>query len=449
MSWLERGRQRSRREVITRGVVLVAVVGFVVIAYAVIVLGGGALFSDPTSAHGTLSILATAVVALCFDPVQTRLDALVSRSVYGGQLSPYEALRRFSGTLTGSEPAEALPARMAQVLAEGTGAEWSQVWIVVGEQPLLAATWPAGAQQAEEAADAMSDPREGEAVGRRWLPVSHGGELLGVLVVQEHKHVPLTSVEERLFAGLASQAGLVLQGARLHTELELRLAELSTRADELRSSRQRLVDMQDNERRLLERDIHDGAQQHLVALAVNLRLAQTLAARSSPRAVAVLAGQKRAAADAIATLVHLSQGIYPPLLGEAGLAAALHAAVGTSVIPVQITASGMRRYAADIEAAAYFCCLEALQNAAKHSGATLIRLSLIGDHGDLQFSIEDDGTGFEPSRSPAGNGLANMRDRIESVGGTLTMESVPGSRTRVQVWIPVAAIVPRRPDRDG
>ena len=101
----------------------------------------------------------------------------------------------------------------------------------------------------------------------------HGGELLGVLVVQERAHVPLTSVEERLFAGLAGQAGLVLRGARLRAELELRGAELSARADELRASRERLVDAQDDERRLLERDIHDGAQQHLVALAVNLRLA--------------------------------------------------------------------------------------------------------------------------------------------------------------------------------
>jgi signal transduction histidine kinase len=449
MSRLGRTRRRSRREVTTRAIVLTGLTGFVALAYAVIVLGGGALFSDPTSAHGTLSILATAVVALSFDPVQTRLDTVVSQTVYGGHLSPYDALRQFSGTLTGSEPAEALPTRMAQVLAEGTGAEWAQVWIVLDEQPLLAATWPAVAEQPEQATRTASDPREGDAAGRRWLPVSHSGELLGVLVVQEHQHIPLTSVEERLFTGLASQAGLVLRGARLHTELELRLAELSTRAHELRSSRQRLVDLQDNERRLLERDIHDGAQQHLVALAVNLRLAQTLAARSSPRAVTVLAGQQQAATDAIATLVHLSQGIYPPLLGEAGLAAALHAATATSAIPVHITASGMRRYAADIEAAAYFCCLEALQNATKHSSATQIQLTLIGDHGDLQLSIHDNGTGFEPNQSPTGNGLANMRDRIESVGGTLTLQPMPGEGTRVQAWIPVAAIVPQHSNRNA
>jgi signal transduction histidine kinase len=429
--------------VITRGLVLVGLTGFVVIVYVLVVLGGGELFADPTSAHATLSILATAVLALSFDTVQNRLEILVSRTVYGGQLSPYEALRQFSGTLTGSEAAEELPARMAQVLAEGTGAQWAQVWIVVAEQPLLAATWP---PTAEEVGTGRSDPRDSDAAGRRWLPVRHDRELLGVLVVQEHSHIPLTSVEEGLFAGLASQAGLVLRGARLHTELELRLAELSTRADELRLSRQRLVDVQDDERRLLERDIHDGAQQHMVALAVNLRLAQTLAVRNPQRAVAMLEGQQRAVADAIATLTHLSQGIYPPMLGAEGLVAALQAAVNSSAIPVHTTFRGVRRYSADIEAAAYFCCLEALQNAMKHSGASLIRLTLIGDHGDVQLGIEDNGTGFAPGQSPAGNGLANMRDRIESVGGTFTMESTLGTGTRVEVWIPVAAIVPHPSD---
>ena len=250
---------------------------FVVLVYVVIVLGGGVLIGHTASPSVPLSVLATAVVALAFEPVQARLEAFASRTMHGGVASPYDVLSRFSETVSGSYAAEELPSRMARVLAEGTGAEWSQVWLVVGDRPRLAATWPPEATR-ERAAGDLRDTVEDEVAGRRSLEVRHGSEVLGVLVVQEHEHRPLTTVEERLFEGLARQAGPVLRGARLRAQLELRRAELSARADELRGSRERLVDLQDEERRLLERDIHDGAQQHLVALAVNLRLAQTLAA---------------------------------------------------------------------------------------------------------------------------------------------------------------------------
>ena len=204
----------------------------------------------------------------------------------------------------------------------------------------------------------------------------HGDEVLGALVVRERPGVAMTPVEERLFAGLADQAGLVLRGARLRTELELRLAALSTRAEELRVSRERLVDAHDAERRRLERDIHDGAQQHLVALAVNLRLAGTLAGRSPDRADALLAEQERAGTEAIATLVRLARGIFPPRLEAAGVAEALRPAVEAMGPSVELRATGVGRYPPAIEATAYFCCLEALQNAAKHAQASSTRVAL-------------------------------------------------------------------------
>ena len=268
----------------------------------------------------------------------------------------------------------------------------------------------------------------------------HGGDLLGVLVVQEHKDRPLSSTETRLFAGLAEQAGPVLHGARLRAELGQRLAELSMRAEELRTSRLRLVEAQDAERRVLERDIHDGAQQHLVALAVNLRLAETLAGRSRERADALLAEQEVAAAEAIAVLMALSRGIYPAALGADGLVPALEAAVGTSAIPVEVVAVDVGRYAADVEATAYFCCLEAVQNAAKHSGATAIRVLIDGHDGMLTFLVEDDGVGFDPATTPAGTGLSNLRDRIESAGGTLTTETTPGGGTRIRAALPARPV---------
>ena len=431
---MTRLRRRSRREWSVTAVVYGGLLLFVIAVYAALVVGGGLLLGRTSSADVALSVVATAVVALAFDRVQAHLESVASRVLHGGLPSPFDVLRQFSGTVAGRYAAEDLPVQMSRVLAEGTGAEWAQVWLVVGGRPTLAATWPVGAAGLE---DGGADPRGAVRQGRRSLDVRHGRELLGLLVVQEHPQVPLTSVEERLFSGLAAQAGLVLRGASLRLQLEQRAAELSTRADELRSSRQRLVDAQDSERRLLERDIHDGAQQHLVALAVNLRLAQTLAARSPDRAQVLLTGQELAAADAIATLRLLSRGIYPQLLTDHGLAAALGAVADTSPVPVEITSGGLPRQSARLEAAAYFCCLEALQNATKHSGATAIRVDLRRADGELVITVVDDGTGFDIRHDSTGTGLTNMRDRVESMDGTLAVDST-AQGTRVRATLPIS-----------
>lgn len=404
------------------------VVGFVVATYVVVVLGGGALIGRTSSPHVGLSVLATAVVAVGFDPLVSRLQAWTARTVLGGRATPYDVLRRFSGAVAGAAPAEELPERMARVLADGTGAASAQVWVVVGDREVLAATWPPRARTSTDETPSLP--------GARRLPVRHGEELLGELVVVEREGTPMTAVEERLFAELAGQAGLVLRGARLRAELEERLAELSARAEELRRSRERLVDAQDAERRRLERDIHDGAQQHLVALAVNLRLADTLAGRAPDRADALLAAQEGAAAEAVETLARLSRGIYPPLLEERGLVTALRAVTDGAAVPVEVVEHQVGRYPVGVEAAAYFACLEALQNAAKHAGASTIRVGLRGGHGVLELEVTDDGRGFDPGSTPAGVGLSNIRGRVESVGGTLRIDSAADHGTRVHAVLP-------------
>jgi signal transduction histidine kinase len=235
----------------------------------------------------------------------------------------------------------------------------------------------------------------------------------------------------------------VLRGARLRAELEDRLATLSTRADELRISRERLVDAHDAERRRLERDIHDGAQQHLVALAVNLRLAQSLAATSPERAAQVLREQSEAARETIATLTQLSRGIYPRLLDEEGLVPALQAAAVTSAVDVRVDAPDLPRLPRPVEAAMYFCCLEALQNAAKHADARAVTVAFdLPDAGMLRMRVTDDGRGFDPETSEPGAGLANMRDRMDAVGGRVTVTGVPGSGTVVTALAPIGAPVP-------
>jgi signal transduction histidine kinase len=430
MRWPSALRRRSRREWLAAGLVLGGLIGFVGVTYLVVVVLGGLLLGHTSTPHVGLSVLATAVVAVGFDRVLTRLEAFANRVVHRGRPSPYDAMRRFAGAVDSAGPAEDLPVRMARLLAEGTGAEWAQVWVALDGQPVPAATWPPEAE-ARLIASPGWDP------GTRRLPVRHGDEGLGMLILRERDGTPLTPVEERLFADLASQAGLVLRGARLRATLERRLGELSAREDELRRSRERLVDAQDEARRRLERDIHDGAQQHLVALAVNLRLAATLATSAPDRAEALLAAQEEAAADAVATLLQLSRGIYPPRLEEAGVVAALRAVAGDGVVVVE---RGAARFPIEVEAAAYFCCLEAIQNAMKHAGAATVRVEVDARPEELVLTVIDDGVGFEPAMETPGTGLANMRDRVDSAGGTLEITSAPGHGARLRAVLPARAL---------
>jgi signal transduction histidine kinase len=382
--------------------------------YVVVVLGGGFLIGHTESPHVGLSVLATAIVALGFEPMRARLDAAATRWVHGGRPAPYDVLSRFTESLTtdaATGEQSDLPLRMARLLAEGTGAQWAQVWVMVADQPELAAVWPTGVDDRS---------REGDP-GVRSLDVTLTDVRLGMLRLQERRDAPLSPVEERLFEGLAAQAGLVLRAAQLRAELSRRADDLGALADELRESRRRVVDAHDAERRRLERDIHDGAQQHLVALVVNLRLAQTLATRSPHRARAVLTEQVDAVDSAITTLVELSRGIYPKVLAEEGVAAAIRNLVSTSATPVTVLDRGVGRHPEELEAALYFCCIEAVQNAVKHASAGTIEVELdtVGDR--VTLLVRDDGIGFDVATVLAAGGLGNMRDRVDSVGGDLAV----------------------------
>jgi signal transduction histidine kinase len=441
---MKRGRTReaglARHDGKARLLVAGGLLVFVIAVYVVVVLGGGVLIGRTSSPSLPLSVLATAIVALAFEPVQTRLERAASNLLTGGVQSPYEVLSRFSENVTGSYPTEELPSRMATLLGEGTGSAWAQVWLTVQGELTLAATWPATADAVQEVPQLLPGARDATGEGRRAVSVRHAGALLGVLRLQERPGMPLTSVEERLFTGLAAQAGLVLRLAGLRAELAARHAELAARADELRLSRERLIETQDAERRRLERDIHDGAQQHLVALAVNLRLAETVAARSPERAVKVLEAQSEAAREAIDTLTQLSRGIYPRLLADEGMVPALRAALAISPIPVRVDAPDVPRLASAIEAALYFCCMEAVQNAAKHSLASAVTVTVATSDGSVRLTVADDGEGFDASSAEPGAGLTNMRDRIDAAGGQLQMTSAPGVGTRVEVHVPLGRV---------
>jgi signal transduction histidine kinase len=215
-------------------------------------------------------------------------------------------------------------------------------------------------------------------------------------------------------------------------------ADLQARLEELRASRQRLVKAQDDERRKLERNLHDGAQQHLVALKLKLGLAETLAAKDPEKAKATIQQLKADADEALETLRDLARGIYPPLLADRGLAAALQSQARKATVPVEISADGIGRYPQDVESAVYFCCLEALQNVQKYASATSARVELEAGRGQLRFAVIDDGAGFDPASVVMGAGLQNIRDRLDALGGSFEIVSAPAQGTALRGSLVVA-----------
>jgi signal transduction histidine kinase len=260
------------------------------------------------------------------------------------------------------------------------------------------------------------------------VEVRHQGGLLGALSVNKRRGESLTPIEEKLVDDLAHQAGLVLKNVGLSADLQARL-------DELRASRQRLVSAQDVERRRLERNLHDGAQQHLVALKVKLGLAEMLLTRDPAKAAEALEQLKGDADDALETLRDLARGIYPPLLADKGLVVALESQARKATLLVRVEAEGVERYAQDVEATVYFCVLEALQNVQKYARASEV-VRLRDGEGTLAFEVEDDGAGFDAATVRKGAGLTNMNDRVDALGGRVEIRSRPGTGTCVAGALP-------------
>jgi signal transduction histidine kinase len=423
--------------VINKTVVYASLAAFITAVYVAIVVGIGSLVGQGDRPNVALSILATAIVAVAAQPVRARMQRVANRLVYGERASPYEVLTQLAERVGGEYATEDVLPRTARVIAEGTAAVRADVWLRFGEELRLVARWPSGDEDAVVPVPLNGD-RGNVAIGDadRSVPIFHQGELLGAIAVTKPPTEPFTPAEDKLLDDLASQAGLVLRNVGLTAELQARLDELSGQAVALRSSRQRIVAAQDAERKRLERNIHDGAQQHLVALAVKLRLAKTLVRTDAPKAAAMLAELRGETSEALETLRDLARGIYPPVLEEQGLAAALHAQVYRSGMRVTIEADGLRRHPIETEAAIYFCCLEALQNAAKYAEASTVVVQLREDGDELAFSITDDGRGFDPNTVARGSGLQNMVDRVVALGGDVEVRSQPGHGTAVSGTVP-------------
>jgi signal transduction histidine kinase len=399
----------------------VLVAGFMIVVGIVIVLGplmvvglGSGVDTIPTIAVGVL-------LAVGFTMVRSRAQRWANRIVYGKRSTPYEVLSEFAERVGETYSTEDVLPRMAQLLGEASGARTARVWLRIGNEMRAEASWPPDDPSVPDVpvrGDELPLFGDDEAI-----EVRHQGDLLGALTVTVAANDPMNPTKEKLIRDMAAQAGLVLRNVRL--------------IEDLRESRRRIVSAQDERARSLERNIHDGAQQQLVALSVQLRLAEGMVDRDPARARGLLEDLQARTVETLEDLRDLARGIYPPLLADKGLPAALEAQARKSSFPVTVQPDGVGRYGPDVESAVYFCCLEALNNVAKYAEASTVEIRLAHANGEFRFDVIDDGHGFDPSTTDHGTGLQGMADRLDAIGGSIEVDSAPGQGTKVIGRLPV------------
>ncbi|HYL50687.1 MAG TPA: histidine kinase [Acidimicrobiia bacterium] len=435
---------------------LVALVGVV---YLVVVLGFGQSPTDATRRVVGLSLVAAAISALLFVPARNWLEELANRRVYGERRAPDEPLQTFGARMSRAIPLDELLLQLAESLKKSMQLSNAEVWTGTGGVFERAAAVPyrevARVRLNEEESMVVARAHvSGNAWIQVWLPAvlaEHpgrtlrvaplvlSGELFGfILCARQGNQQPFSSEEERVLTDLARQVAVALHNSALDTALQASLDDLRVANEELRASRSRIVATADQSRRQIERNLHDGAQQHLVALAVKLGLARQLVDGDREMLATLLEELRGDAQTTLTELRELAHGIYPPLLMDRGLREALVAAANRSQLPTEVEAD-VARYQSDVEAAIYFCCLEALQNAGKHAGEqATIKITLGENNGMLRFQVQDDGAGFDATASALrGHGFVNMADRLGAIGGNLEVVSAPGEGTRIGGTVPL------------
>jgi signal transduction histidine kinase len=449
---------RADRLLVTT-VSLAGLCGVVVTTYLVVVIGLGRVPDAEERNLLLLSMVAAALAAALYLPARQRLSRFANSLVYGERQAPDEVLRTFATRLSRAIPLDELLLQLAESLRKTMGLAAVEVWTGNGgilervvslpergtarltlgskEQPVVARAGVSGPAWLVVWLPTLLEGRADAPL--RVASVTSSGELLGLIVVQRQVGGDqFREEEERVLTELARQVALALHNVQLDSALQASLDEVRRQADELRASRARIVASSDQARRRIERDLHDGAQQHLVAMAVDLRLARDMTEEDPAAARPMLDQLSDALKETIQELRNLAHGIYPPLLVDAGLPEALRAAANRSPVRAVVEADGVGRYPADLEAAAYFCCLEALQNAGKHAGAdATVTIRLREEAGGLIFDVADDGPGFDATTKGSGQGFVNMSDRLGAIGGRLRVASRPGEGTTISGTIPL------------
>jgi signal transduction histidine kinase len=426
--------------------------------YVLVVVGFRGLPEGEERAVLALSMVAAAIIGIFSLPVRRRLEGFANLRVYGEREAPEEALRTFANRMSRAVPMDELLLQLAETLRKTMTLSSAEVWTGSDGVYELAVSVPdRSAPRLNLGPDERGVAARAHVSGNAWLavwvpallagrdgapvrvaPIAHLGDLLGFIVAERRaSDTDFDEEEDRVLGDLARQLGLALHNVRLDTALQASLDELQVRNAELVASRARIVAAGDESRRRIERNLHDGAQQHLVAMAVKLGLARQLLDADATTAATMLEELREDAQVTLTELRELAHGIYPPLLQTRGLPEALQAAANRAVLPTSVEAAELPRFDPDVEAAVYFCCLEAIQNAGKHAG-TEARLTVTIGHADgvLTFAVHDDGAGFEPAAVAAGHGFVNMEDRLGAFEGTLTVTSAPGEGTTVAGRVP-------------
>ena len=415
--------------VISRTLMVAGLAGFITATYVAIVVGVGSLVGRGDEPNLVLSIAATALVAVAFQPVRRRLQRVANRLVFGRRATPYDVLSGFATRVGAAEATPETLVGLAALVADGTGAKPARVWLRVGSELRAAATWPPRLDSGEPLAvhvDVAAALPEADLAA----PVREADELLGVLTIAKSRGERVTDVDVDLVERLAAASGVLLRNLRLD-------AELAQRLEEIEASRQRLVGAQDDARQRIEAELGGGTRAQLNTLREQLSLlAGDVDEESAPK-TATLLGQLVTSTDtALDTLAGLAAGVYPPRLAADGLTVALSEQAGRAALPVAVEAAGVGRYSAEVEAAVYFAVLEALQNVAKYADADTARVRLAQEAGRLIFEVTDDGAGFDTAAMQMGTGLQGIVDRLDTVGGSVTIVSEPGTGTTVSGSVP-------------
>ena len=392
------------------------------IAIAGAYIGVAALLGMAASGAGLqIAIAVTIVATVLFEPARRALVARAGRWAFGESLSGEELVRRLGATLEHTLDSEQLTQAIVATAREGLGVRWAQIECDYG------VTHTDG-----------EPPRDGE---RPVLsaPLVHGGRPLGEIRCGPRVRGRTQASDRELFETLAWQAGLALHNARLAGELGRSLEVLQAQAAELAASRSRIVAAQEAARRQIERDIHDGAQQELVALIARIGLARSQLTRNPDRLGDTLADLQIEAGQALENLRQLASGIHPAVLSDHGIVEAIEGRAARFPLGVTIECDPQMRaarFGEAVEGAAYFFVCEGFANALKHARAERVRVRLSRADGALEVEVSDDGGGFDVGAT-ARSGLAGLADRLEALGGRLDVDSATGRGTTLTARLPI------------
>jgi signal transduction histidine kinase len=364
------------------------------------------------------AVVLTVVMALVLQPIRSRVEAFVRRAVLGDRSRELTLLVQLGAQLERTVGLDDVLDQLAAAIRDGLRASWTRIRIVdeAGE-------W---SQVLQGHAGAVTGPP------RETRDLIRAGRRIGRIDLGPKRSGHYAPHELDLLTTVSSQAATAVANVALAAQLEQRLGELS-------ASRARLVVAQDDERRRIERDLHDGIQQNVVALIAGLRLARNRLERDELDADELVALQEQAR-ETLVDLREIVHGIHPPVLGDNGLVAAVESRVARFPLPLEVVATpSLRRarFAPDLEATAYYVVSESLANVTKHADAATARVALSNSGGSLGVVVTDDGRGFDASTVPGHGGLTNIRDRVAAAGGRLTVSSDPRG-TVVTVNLPVA-----------